>query len=83
MEGGGGFPYPISHIPLIHMPVVKSFYSIQLLEKLFLPLDQITLFFLKMFVKVQQHKKFISILGYICVPYQGVIATHLFTSSRV
>lgn len=42
MEGGGD---PISHIPLIHMPVVKSFYSIQLLEKLFLPLDQITLFF--------------------------------------
>lgn len=51
MEGGGvpisPIPYPLSHIPHIHMPVVKSFYSIQLLEKLFLPLDQITLFFLK------------------------------------
>lgn len=71
MEGGGG-----SHIPYPPYPYAGG-------EKLFLPLDQITLFFKKMFVKVQQHKKFISILGYICVPYQGVIATHLFTSSRV
>lgn len=43
--GGAGGGIPISHIPLIHMPVVISFYSIQLLENLFLPLDQITLFF--------------------------------------